>query len=143
MRKTVIVMIGLMLCQYVMAQSYKNDKFYRYGPNACPETINANIPGTPKLSKPVLIMGETMPVIGKGHGLGAPAFYDWDKDGKKDLLIGEFGSGIENGYTVGSFMRVYKNVGDISNPKFKGRFQYAYPSRKCFSNGTPLSAKHG
>ncbi len=112
------------------------------GPNDFSEIINANIPGAPQLGRPMLVMGDSQPVVAKGFGIAAPAYWDWDNDGKKDLLIGEFLSGLENGPHVGNFMRVYKNIGDNTNPKFTDRFNYARPSYTQHNNGTPLSARH-
>lgn len=108
-----------------------------------PEVINADIPGAPQLGKPMLIMGNERPVVAKGFGIAAPAFWDWDNDGKKDLLIGEFFSGMEHGHYVGNFLRVYKNVGDQSNPKFTDKFDYARAPYELLTNGTPLSIKQG
>ena len=85
-------------------------------------------------------MGNERPVVAKGFGLAAPAFWDWDDDGKKDILIGEFISGREYGLYVGNFLRVYKNVGDNTNPEFTDKFYYAWPASDFF-NGTPLSSK--
>jgi len=111
------------------------------GPNAFPKLIYANIPGAPKLSAPQLIMGETMPVKGEGMGWAAPAVWDQDGDGKKDLLIGEFGSGLENnGMNVGNFVRVYNNEGTDSKPEFSDVYSYLWGiSDTKESLGTPLS----
>src|SRR5690606_3208366 len=82
--------------------------------NEFPEFIQPDIPGAPELSKPILIMGQSKPVMGEGMGWAAPAAYDINKDGKKDLLIGEFGSGLENtgkGGKTGHHVRVYLNQG--------------------------------
>src|SRR5688572_16114469 len=95
-------------------------------PTQFPELVNANIPGAPKLGKPQLIMGKTGPVQGEGMGWAAPAYWDWDGDGKKDLLIGEFASGYEHGHSVGSFIRVYKNTGTAEQPQFSDEFEYAH-----------------
>ena len=47
-------------------------------------------------------------------GHAAPYFVDFDGDGLKDLLVGQFGSGK---------LRIYKNVGSNNRPKFdKFRF---------------------
>jgi len=40
---------------------------------------------------------------------GSPYAYDWDEDGKKDLIIGQFTSGA---------IRFYKNIGTHFNPVF-------------------------
>lgn len=108
-----------------------------------PEVINAEIPGAVKLGKPILIMGGKQPVMAKGHGIAAPAFYDVDGDGNKDLLIGEFVSGIENGTFVGNFLRKYKNTGDNTKPVFSQKFDYVRSDYKLPSNGTPLSTVQG
>jgi hypothetical protein len=42
-------------------------------------------------------------------GHAAPIFADYDGDGLKDLLVGQFGEGR---------MRIYKNVGTRNQPKF-------------------------
>lgn len=85
-----------------------------------PGLVNAPIPGAPILGRPQLIMGSTKPVMGEKHGLAAPALWDWNHDGKKDLLIGEF----DTGDTV-STVRVYLNIGTDAKPEFSDDFQYA------------------
>ncbi len=141
MKRILTILAGLLFCAQLLAQSPSQDKFYKAGPNAYPEIINASISGAPKLRKPILIMGNGQPVVAKGLGIAAPAFYDWDGDGKKDLLIGEFGSGAEHGHVVGHFLRVYRNVGNHANPQFTNTFDYAKPAYDQYSNGTPLSTK--
>jgi hypothetical protein len=129
MKKTILI-ASIMLCGISIAsyaQSTKKNK-KDLGPEDFPELINANIPGAPKLGKPQLIMGETGPVKSEGMGWAAPAVYDWNGDGKKDLLIGEFASGLENiggGSVMGSFIRVYPNEGTDESPKFSDTFYYA------------------
>jgi len=104
-----------------------------------PKMIFANIPGAPKLSTPQLLRGKTEPLMSEGMGWAAPAVYDWDGDDKKDLLIGEFGSGLENKErAVGNFVRVYKNIGTDKEPRFSDYFEYARP-KHLTGNGTPLS----
>jgi len=85
-----------------------------------PALVNTPIPGAPVLGAPQLIMGSTKPVMGEKHGLAAPAIFDWDHDGKKDLLIGEF----DTGDTV-STVRVYLNKGTDAKPVFSDAFEYA------------------
>ena len=110
------------------------------GPNDFPELINANIPGAPKLGYPQLIMGDSLPLKGEGMGWAAPAVFDWNDDGKKDLLIGEFASGREHGISTGNFVRVYQNKGTDGVPKFNDDFYYAYEVDDLKeSSGTPLS----
>lgn len=109
-------------------------------PNVFPELIHTNIPGAPKLGTPQLIMGDSKPVMGEGYGWAAPAVYDWDDDGKKDLLIGEFGSGREDkGVIVGNFSRVYLNKGTDVAPAFNDDLSYYALGDKKISSGTPLS----
>jgi hypothetical protein len=43
-------------------------------------------------------------------GHAAPCFVDFDGDGLKDLLVGQFGGGK---------LRIYKNVGTKGAPKFE------------------------
>lgn len=109
-------------------------------PKDFPELVNADIPGAPKLGKPILIMGTTGPVKSEGWGWAAPAVWDWDGDGKQDLLIGEFGTGVENGAGVGSFIRVYTNIGSTNAPEFSDKFQYLHYAKK-HSSGAPISTR--
>jgi len=43
--------------------------------------------------------------IGHAH----PLLYDFDRDGKRDLLVGQFGGGK---------LRIHKNIGTNESPKF-------------------------
>lgn len=45
---------------------------------------------------------------------GAPLMYDWDGDGAKDLITGQF---------TGGYIRYYRNLGPDSSPVFNG-FSY-------------------
>lgn len=134
MKKTLLTPILLFLQFSLHAQTMTTSN-HQNGYTSFPELIFADIPGAPKLSTPQLITG----VISEGHGLAAPAFYDWDGDGLKDLLIGEFGSGIEKGTNVGNFIRIYKNTGTPEKPEFSDVFDYARPPFKLPGNGTPYS----
>lgn len=99
------------------------------GPEDFPELKFANIPGAPKLQKPFLVMGSTKPVMAEKHGLSGPALWDWNKDGKKDLLIGEFETTDKDAHGEnGSTVRVYLNVGTNENPKFTDKWEYAKDS---------------
>lgn len=124
-----------------------------------PVLVMTTIAGAPRLSNPILITGDTEPsmvdislppgfrkvqgepgpLVGQGFGLAAPAYWDWDGDGLKDLLIGEFGSGAEFGRYSGNFIRVYPNTGTESQPAFSGGFDFAKPPFEILSNGTPYS----
>ena len=92
-----------------------------------PEILDPGIPGTPKLGEPKLIRGGTMPILTEKHGLAAPALWDWNGDGKRDLLVGEFETNSED-FPMGadgSTVRVYLNVGTDSAPKFTDEFHWA------------------
>ena len=63
-----------------------------------------------RLGPPVLILDGKEPIdVDVGHA--TPYVVDWDCDGKKDLLVGQFGDGK---------LRIYLNRGTDANPKFKG-----------------------
>lgn len=64
----------------------------------------------------MLIMEETGPLKGEAYGYTHPLVYDWNKDGKKDLIIGEFEA-------KGKF-RIYLNVGTDAEPKFTDDWFY-------------------
>ena len=61
-----------------------------------------------ELEKPVRLEAGGHPIdtdIGHAH----PLFYDFDHDGKRDLLVGQFGEGK---------LRIFKNIGTDTAPKF-------------------------
>ena len=67
-------------------------------------------PVLPRLQKPLKIEAKGKPIdVSGGHA--APLVFDWDKDGRRDLLVGEFG---ENG----GKLRIYLNRGTRTAPKF-------------------------
>lgn len=82
--------------------------------------VSTHIPGAITFSQPKLITGTQQEIRTEKHGLIYPAFYDWNKDGKKDLMLGEF----ETGQT-GSNIKVYLNTGSKKKPKFTGEYFYA------------------
>lgn len=82
--------------------------------------INAEIPGAPELHSPNWLSGTQQAIRTEKHGLIYPAFFDWNKDGKKDLLLGEFETGQE-----GSYIKVYLNQGSAKAPSFSGEYFYA------------------
>jgi hypothetical protein len=49
---------------------------------------------------------------------GAPVMSDWDGDGAKDMVLGQFTSG---------YIRLYHNIGPDTAPEFNG-FEYFYAS---------------
>lgn len=115
--KNILLVNLLTLTSFIMAQQ---------GPEDFPPLEFAKIPGAPKLEKPFLVMGTTEPVKSEKHGLAGPAFWDWNGDGKKDLLIGEFETTSPGAVgDLGSTIRVYLNVGTKENPKFTDEWEYA------------------
>jgi hypothetical protein len=58
---------------------------------------------------------------------GAPTMYDWDRDGRKDLICGQF---------EGGYIRFYRNVGSDSAPEFNG-FEY------MSANGSQITLPYG
>ena len=63
----------------------------------------------PDLSPPIRIEAGGKPIdMEMGHA--APAIGDFDGDGLKDLLVGQFGGGK---------LRIYRNVGTNAEPKFQ------------------------
>ncbi|MDE0053162.1 MAG: FG-GAP-like repeat-containing protein [Gammaproteobacteria bacterium] len=93
-----------------------------------PEILDPAIPGTPKLGQPVLVMGSTAPILTEKHGLAAPALWDWNGDGKRDLLVGEFETNSGELFPMGadgSTIRVYLNAGTDRDPKFTDAFEWA------------------
>ena len=59
---------------------------------------------------PVLLTAEGAP-IDTDVGHAAPYLCDWDRDGDRDLLVGQFGEGK---------MRIYENVGTERRPRYVG-----------------------
>ena len=93
-----------------------------------PEILDPGIPGTPKLGQPILVMGSAGPILTEKHGLAAPALWDWNGDGKRDLLVGEFETNSGEDFPMGadgSTIRVYLNVGADRDPKFTDAFEWA------------------
>ena len=76
-------------------------------PNAAPAA-------TSQLAAPVKIEAEGGPVDITEVGHAAPFFADLDGDGKRDLLVGQFGGGK---------LRIYKNQGTDREPRF-GKYDY-------------------
>ena len=92
-----------------------------------PKRMPADIPGAPQLGAPFLVMAGDGPVLTEKHGLAAPALWDFNGDGRRDLLVGEFETNSSN-FPMGadgSTVRVYLNVGTDSEPKFSEEFEWA------------------
>ena len=66
----------------------------------------------PRFQEPVLVEDAGVPIDVSWYA--APQMFDWDEDGKKDMVVGQFTSG---------YIRFYPNVGEDSAPVFSG-FEY-------------------
>ncbi|QEC42136.1 FG-GAP repeat domain-containing protein [Pseudobacter ginsenosidimutans] len=108
-----------MLPASLLAQS-ADDRIRSSGFPVIGKIINTNIPGAPVLDQPELLKGTEQEIRTEKHGLAYPAFFDWNKDGKMDLLLGEFETG-----KTGSDIKVYLNEGSNKKPKFSGKYFYA------------------
>lgn len=62
-----------------------------------------------ELAAPVHVMADGQPLDVGGIGYAAPFLGDFDGDGVRDLLVGEFSKGR---------LRIYRNSGTDSNPQF-------------------------
>ena len=68
----------------------------------------------PDLAEPVQIMAGDKPIdVTVGHA--APFVADMNNDGKRDLLVGQFGDGA---------LRIYTNTGTNEQPKFDETFEW-------------------
>jgi hypothetical protein len=119
MRHLFLLVLAAFLSTGVYAQK-SEDKVRSKGYPKIPNLTNANIPGAPILSQPMLITGTEQEIRTEKHGLAYPAFYDWNYDGKVDLLLGEFETG-----KTGSNVKVYLNEGTNKKPKYSGKYFYA------------------
>lgn len=75
---------------------------------------------------PVFETGQRVQAGGTDIDVGyyaSPFYYDWDGDGVKDLVTGQYSSG---------YVRFYKNYGTNSNASYSA-FQYLY------ADGSPIS----
>lgn len=116
-------MIGvvlLLLSSGIFAQKKHSDNIRTSHFPVMKEIFNTYIPGAPVLLTPKRIDGVEQEIRTDKHGLCYPALYDWNHDGKNDLLLGEFETGEK-----GSYIKVFLNEGSNKRPKYSGKFFYA------------------
>ena len=114
------LIVVLFCSSIVFAQNPEEDKIKTTNFPKIKELVSTNIPGAISLSQPQLITGAKQEIRTEKHGLVYPAFYDWNNDGKKDLLLGEFETGETD-----SNIKVYLNNGSNKKPKYTGEYFYA------------------
>lgn len=79
-----------------------------------------------ELGKPVRLEADGKPIDTEiGHA--TPALYDFDGDGKRDLLVGQFGGGK---------MKIFRNLGTNAAPRFG-------PEEFLKANGTVVTTPTG
>jgi hypothetical protein len=71
-------------------------------------TITASISLSSELAEPVRLEAADKPIDATEIGHAAPFVYDFDGDGIKDLLVGQFRDGL---------LWIYRNEGTNSEPK--------------------------
>ncbi|WEK33527.1 MAG: VCBS repeat-containing protein [Candidatus Pseudobacter hemicellulosilyticus] len=122
--KQLFPLLAIALLPGLLQAQSPDDKVRSTGFPVFPKIINTVIPGAPLLDQPVLITGTQQEIRTEKHGLAYPAFFDWNKDGKMDLLLGEF----ETGQT-GSDIKVFLNEGTNKAPRYSGNYFYARDAR--------------
>lgn len=83
------------------------------------ELNQTDIKGASRLTAPKFVKAGKTNMYVEKFGHAAPALYDWDKDGKLDMLVGEFGSGSK------ANILVFKNLGSNKKPKYAEKGFYA------------------
>ncbi len=79
----------------------------------------------PELAGGVYIMDGNIPLEVDRHS--SPSVVDWNNDGAKDLVIGQYGYG---------YVQLYLNQGTDLNPLFNG-------GGYIYSGGSPIMANYG
>ena len=80
---------------------------------------------TPRLETGVFIQDGSAPL--EVSYFSSPAVVDWDNDGNRDLLVGQYTSG---------HISLFLNKGSNVNPRFDG-------STLIMSNGVPITMTYG
>lgn len=110
MKKKYLLVSALMLLSF----SAKSQNFK--------ELNQTYIAGAPKLTEPTFLKADGDFVQVAKLNQAAPALYDWDADGKLDLLVGEFGGGNK------ANVLIYKNIGSNKSPRYSPKTIYAKDS---------------
>lgn len=118
-----LVSVGSAMAQYPI-ENPKEDIIRTAGFPRLKQLVMTNIPGAPILSQPQRIDGSKLEIRTGKHGLCYPVLYDWNKDGKLDLILGEFSTGDKE-----NNLKIYLNEGSKKKPKFSGRYFYAKDTR--------------
>ncbi|MCT4586628.1 MAG: FG-GAP-like repeat-containing protein [Carboxylicivirga sp.] len=112
------ILMALTVCSFAQNRAEDIEKTSNFPKMR--KMLATEIQGAPVLSQPKYLEGTKNEIRVEKHGLIYPAFYDWNKDGKKDLMLGEFETG-----DTGSFIKVYLNEGSDKKPKYSGEYFYA------------------
>lgn len=134
-RKTLLIIAGFAIAHSANAQmppaGTKDAAFEKLS--------SRDIPGAPKLGKPILLENSNGALFTKGLGWASPAIFDVNNDGLDDLVLGEFGSGFEHHAAVGNFLRVYENTGTKNEPVYNKPSYYLRYDKKSNLYATPIS----
>jgi hypothetical protein len=80
----------------------------------------------PMFASPFFVQDGGVDLVVNGS-IPDPLVYDWDEDGVKDLILGQFSYG---------YVRFYRNIGSNSNPVFNG---YSW----VYAGGSQISVTYG
>lgn len=123
-KNNLLLLIALFMCASVVNAQ---DKGRTKNMPKFPKIKTLAVKGGIQFGQPELITGSKYEIRTEKHGLVYPAFFDWNKDGKKDLLLGEFETETkpEKFSEKSSCLKVYLNEGTNENPKYSGEYFYA------------------